>query len=199
MNKTLFCVQSGKFASFAIWKQSSELYLLCWIWAKKNYNNTVCTALVRVWQHFSVKSVDQNLMISLKSSMLFSSMKCFPWILNFWMDQKLRNDYQIQTFRVTDSKLQFRNLFWSLSKSRVHFSPAAHQSHWKKYDFLCKHISLDLWHGQVLEKCASRIYSVILKTNLFAKHTSRSKGNLRVKNETKQKTKETNKLTKNVA
>lgn len=79
MKKTLHCcVQCGKLASFATWEQSSKQYLKCWIWAKNNYRNTVCTAVVRVRKHFSVKSVDQILMASLRNSILLSSMKCSP-------------------------------------------------------------------------------------------------------------------------
>lgn len=136
MNKTLCCcVQSGKLARFTTWQQSSERYLKSWIWAKNNYNNTVCTAVVRVCQHFSVKSVDQILMASLKSWMLLSSTKCSPWILTSPTDKKLRNYFQIWTFMVTHSELQVRDFFWSLLKSRVHLSLATHHSHWKKYDF----------------------------------------------------------------
>lgn len=44
----------------------------------------LCTAAVRVCQHFSVKSVDQILMASLRNSMLLSSMECCLWISYPW-------------------------------------------------------------------------------------------------------------------
>lgn len=148
-----------------MWEQSSNQYLKSWIRAKSNYSNYSNKHIVHCsskgMSAFQCKICGPNPRGTTRSSILLSSMKGYLWILYPWFPWSEVKEW-FQTFvLVSHSELHLRDLFWSILKSRVHWSLAIHHSCWRKNYFGFTQVSLALLDGHFQERSASGIYSVI--------------------------------------